>query len=103
MRKYASELKNKDFNLKYFQLNNHNIKLSYEDKIYDYIKNKKILDIKMFEIEDKFFENRILKFCKKNKIKIQFIDSPMFLNTRVNFKEYLFNVKKPFMVLSQRF
>ncbi len=97
MRKYASELKNKDFNLKYFQLNNHNIKLSYEDKIYDYIKNKKILDIKMFEIEDKFFENRILKFCKKNKIKIQFIDSPMFLNTRVNFKEYLFNVKKPFM------
>ena len=97
MRKYASELKNNDFNLKYFQLNKKNMNLSYEDKISQFIKDKKILCIKMFEIEDKFFENRILKFCNKNKIKIQFIESPMFLNSRHNFKEYLSKVKKPFM------
>ena len=97
MRKYASELKNNDFNLKYFQLNKKNIDLSYEDKISHFIKGKKILSIKMFEIEDKFFENRILKFCHKNKIEIQFIESPMFLNSRSNFKEYLSKVKKPFM------
>ena len=97
MRKYASELKNNDFNLKYFQLNKKNMNLSYEDKIGKIIKDKKILSIKMFEIEDKFFENRILKFCNKNKIEIQFIESPMFLNSRNNFKEYLSKVKKPFM------
>jgi len=97
MRKYASELKNNDFNLKYFQLNKKNMNLSYEDKISKIIKDKKILSIKMFEIEDKFFENRILKFCHKNKIEIQFIESPMFLNSRNNFKEYLSKVKKPFM------
>ena len=97
MRKYASELKNNDFNLKYFQLNKKNMKLSYEDKISEFIKGKKILSITMFEIEDKFFENRILKFCNKNKIEIQFIESPMFLNSRNNFKEYLSKVKKPFM------
>ena len=86
MRKYAAELKSKKFNLKYIQLNKQNRKLTYEDKIKDFIKNKKISEIKMFQIEDKFFEKRILKFCKKNKISIQFLESPMFLNNRNSFK-----------------
>ena len=42
MRKYASELKNNNFNLKYFQLNKKNMNLSYEDKITKFIKDKKI-------------------------------------------------------------
>ena len=45
MRKYASELKNNDFNVKYFQLNKKNMKLSYEDKISEFIKGKKIVSI----------------------------------------------------------
>ena len=70
MRKYASELKNKKFNIKYWELNKKNIKFSYEDKLNDFIKNKKINAIQMFEVEDKFFEKRIINFCKKNKISI---------------------------------
>ena len=97
MRKYAAELKAKKFNIKYIQLNKKNRKLTYEDKVKDFIKNKKISEIKMFQIEDRFFERRILQFCKKNKISIQFLESPMFLNTRNSFKEYLSNIKKPFM------
>ncbi len=65
MRKYASELKNKKFNVKYYQLNKNNIKLSYEDKLSEFIKNKKISEINMFEVEDKFFEKRIVSFSKK--------------------------------------
>ena len=42
MRKYASELKNNDFNLKYFQLTKKNMNLSYEDKISKIFKDKKI-------------------------------------------------------------
>ena len=97
MRKYASELKSKKFNIKYFQLNKKNIKLTYEDKLSEFIKNKKISEINMFEVEDKFFEKRILNFSKKNNVKINFLDSPMFLNTRNDFKKYLSKVKKPFM------
>ena len=66
MRKYADELKSKKFNIKYFQLNIKNIKLTYEDK---------------------FLEKRILRFCKKNNIKINFLESPMILNTRSDFKK----------------
>ncbi len=97
MRKYASELKSKKFSVKYFQLNKKNINLTYEDKLSEFIKNKKISEINMFEVEDKFFEKRILTFSKKNNVKINFIDSPMFLNTRNDFKKYLSKVKKPFM------
>jgi len=78
MRKYASELKSKKFNVKYYQLNKKNIKLTYEDKLSEFIKNKKISEINMFEVEDKFFEKRILNFSKKNNVKINFLDSPMF-------------------------
>ena len=97
MRKYASELKSKKFNIKYYQLNKKNINLTYEDKLSDFIKSKNISKIKMFEVEDKFFEKRILTFSKENNIKISFLDSPMFLNTRNEFKKYLSKVKKPFM------
>ena len=97
MRKYASELKSKKFNVTYYQLNKKNINLTYEDKLSEFIKSKNISEINMFEVEDKFFEKRILIFCKKNNIKISFLDSPMFLNTRNDFKKYLSKVKKPFM------
>ena len=97
MRKYAFELQRKNFSLKYHKINKDNLKLTYEDKIQNFIKNKKISEIKMFEIEDKFFEKKIIKFCKRNQLKIKFLESPMFLNSRDNFKKYLSKVKKPFM------
>ena len=97
MRKYAFELQRKNFSLKYHKINKDNLKLTYEDKIQNFIKSKKISEIKMFEIEDKFFEKKIIKFCKRNQLKIKFLESPMFLNSRDNFKKYLSKVKKPFM------
>ena len=97
MRKYAFELQRKNFSLKYHKINKDNLKLTYEDKIQNFIKSKKISEIKMFEIEDKFFEKKIIKFCKTNQLKIKFLESPMFLNSRDNFKKYLSKVKKPFM------
>ncbi len=97
MRKYSSELESKGFHIKYHELNKKNIKLTYEEKLSDYIKSKKISEIYMFEIEDKFFEKKILKFSKKINVNIKFLKSPMFLNSRDEFKKYLSKVKKPFM------
>ncbi|MDC6448127.1 cryptochrome/photolyase family protein [Alphaproteobacteria bacterium] len=97
MRKYAKELESKNYSIKYYKLNKNNLNLSYEDKIEDFISKNKISIVKMYEIEDKFFEKRIINFCKKNNVKIQFLESPMFLNTRDDFVNYLSKIKKPFM------
>ncbi len=97
MRKYADALKNKKFSLKYYFLNKKNSILSYEDKIKNFIKGTKITNIKMYEIEDKFFEKRIIDFCTHNKLTITFIQSPMFYNSREDFQKYLSKSKKPFM------
>ena len=78
MRSYRDELKSKNFNLIYKDINK-DFKLSYEKKIEKVIKEKKIKEIAFFEIEDKFFEKRMLNLCKKNSIKINQIKSPMFL------------------------
>ena len=42
MRKYAFELQRKNFSLKYHKINKDNLKLTYEDKIQNFIKSKKI-------------------------------------------------------------
>ncbi len=97
MRKYALSIKKQKYSLKYYKLNKKNSYLSYEDKIKDCIKNKKISEIKMYEIEDKFFEKRIVDFGKQNKLTIHFIKSPMFFSCREDFKSYLTKSKKPFM------
>ena len=97
MRKYALSIKKQKYSLKYYDLNKKNSNLSYEDKIKDFIKSKKISEIKMYEIEDKFFEKRIIDFGKQNKLTIHFIKSPMFFSSRKDFKSYLTKSKKPFM------
>ena len=58
---------------------------------------KKKKEITFFEIEDKFFEKRILNLGKKNSLKINQLKSPMFLMERQEFKNYLSNNKRPFM------
>ena len=63
------------------------------------LKKNKINEISIFEIEDKPFEKKIIDFSKKNKIKLNIITSPMFLNTRDDFKKYLSKSKKPFMAV----
>ncbi len=67
MRSFKDELKSKNFNVIYKDVST-NFKLSYEKKLEKIIKEKKIKEITFFEIEDKFFEKRILNLGKKNSI-----------------------------------
>ena len=96
MRSYADKLKSDKFNINYITLNN-KFKISYEDKLESFIKRKNISEMITFEIEDKFFENRIFKLLKKLKVKWIIIDSPMFLTKREEFKKFLKINKKPMM------
>ncbi len=96
MRSFKDELKSKNFNVIYKDVST-NFKLSYEKKLEKIIKEKKIKEITFFEIEDKFFEKKILSLGKKNSLKINQVKSPMFIMERQEFKNYLSKNKRPFM------
>ena len=97
MRSYADKLKKNKFKIEYTKINSIDFKKDYLDKIEKIIKSKKITEITSFEIEDKFFERKVEKFIKKNNLKWNKIQSPMFLNSREEFNNYLSKNKRPFM------
>ena len=96
MRSYADELKKNKFKITYYDLNK-DFKVSYEKKLEKFINKNKINELISFEIEDKFFEKKISSLTKKLKINWRILSSPMFLNSRDEFKNYLSKTKKPFM------
>ena len=63
-------------------------------KIHKFIKNHNINSIKYFEIEDHFFECQFHSFIKKIKINYEVLNSPMFLSSRLEFKEFAITQKK---------
>jgi deoxyribodipyrimidine photolyase-related protein len=97
MRSYAEILKNDGYKITYSKIEDKNFKDNYLDKVKNIIITKKINEISSFEVEDKFFEKKLKSFFNTLKIKWNIIQSPMFLNSREEFKNYLHRSKKPFM------
>jgi len=97
MRSHADSLKSDKFKLEYIKIEDKEFKDDYLKKLKKVISSKKIKEISSFEVEDKFFEKKINQFIKKEKIKWNIIQTPMFLNSREEFKQYLSKSKKPFM------
>ena len=88
MREKRDELISNNFNVFYSEVSDDDFQKSYEEKLKKYIIKNKINHIKFFEIEDKFFEDRMNTFSEINRLKITFYKSPMFLETREDFIEY---------------
>ena len=97
MRSYAENLKKNKFKVEYSKIDSTDFKKDYLEKIKKFIISKKIKQITSFEIEDKFFEKKIQNFVKKNGLIWNKIKSPMFLNSREEFNDYLSKNKRPFM------
>ena len=97
MRSHADSLKRDKFKLEYIKIEDKEFKDDYLKKLKKVISSKKIKEISSFEVEDKFFEKKINQFLKKEKIKWNVVQTPMFLNSREEFKQYLSKSKKPFM------
>ena len=97
MRSYAENLKNNKFKIEYQKIENKEFKYDYLKKLKKIINSKNIKEVSSFEIEDKFFEKKITLFLKKENIKWNIVQTPMFLNSRNDFKNYLKKSKKPFM------
>lgn len=96
MRKYKVELQDAGFEVHYESLSQ-NQENKFEDALIHFLTSNKIDHLHIFEIEDKFFEERIMSCLSKAFIKTTVHRSPMFLTSRKQFKEYLGNTKKPFM------
>jgi len=88
MREKRDELILNNFNVFYSEVDDDDFQKSYEEKLKKYIIKNKISHINFFEIEDKFFEERMNTFSQINGLKITFYKSPMFLETREDFIEY---------------
>ena len=89
MRSYADRLKKAKYKLDYLKIEDKDFKDDYFKKLKKIITQKKITEISSFEIEDKFFEKKVSQFLKKEKINWNVIQTPMFLNSRDEFKNYL--------------
>lgn len=69
----------------------------YEMSLRQFIKKKKISEVSLFEVEDKFFEKRILSLFADEKVSVSVWPSLMFLTSREQFKNYLGKTRRPFM------
>ena len=98
MREYKDALIKNKYKCTYCKLDGQKINHKYEDKLELFINKNKIKKLKIFEIPDSFFRNRIINFCKKKNIDLEIIQSPMFMSDRALLKEYFEKNKKPFLI-----
>ena len=92
MREKRDELMRDNFNINYLDLNHPDFSHPYEIKLKKFILENSIQELKVFEIEDKSFEERIKIFSKKHQLKLSIYNSPMFLISRDEF--LIFNKSK---------
>ena len=85
MREYRDELLKNSIKVNYFELDQRTDELEYVDFLIDFLKNKKIQEINIYEIEDKPFELKFLKKLAQNQIEVKITKSPMFLFSREEF------------------
>ena len=62
MRSHADSLKRDKFKLEYIKIEDKEFKDDYLKKLKKVISSKKIKEISSFEVEDKFFENKLFHF-----------------------------------------
>ncbi len=83
-----------NYHVHYFTLKE---KTQFEECLKKVIKKLKVKKIITFEIEDKFFERFMKTFCDDHQIQLITYPSPMFLCSRIEFQDYLSQLKKPLM------
>lgn len=93
MRTYADQLTGKGFQVDFHQLS----EKSFFELLEKFVTKNKLEKLIIPEIQDKFFEKEIQKFCQGHKLELEFLESPMFLCPRDQFRAYLFYHPKPFM------
>ena len=104
MRSHADALRRAGFEVAYDRLEDQDTERfasSYEDKLGRFLDQPDHADtdtLRIYEVEDKFFEDRIESFAETRGLKLDVLASPMFLTPRDTFAEYLDDADgKPYM------
>lgn len=101
MRSHADELRANGCDVHYESLNDQSgpeLQTKYETKLSRFAEGKGIERLVMFEIEDKFFEERIEALAQERGWALEFLESPMFVTPREVFEDYVgVSGKRPFM------
>ena len=95
MREYRDELESHNYKVDYHELAND--KKTFIQSLAEYLRAQSIQKIYFFEVEDKFFEIALAKMIQDLKLESVCIASPMFISSRLDFKNYLKQYKKVFM------
>jgi len=85
MREYRDELERSGFKVSYFSLEDRTDDLNYVDFLIRFSEENRIDHLNFFDIEDKNFEEALLRGCRSKELAIEFFDSPMFMFSRDEF------------------
>ena len=88
MRSFRDSLEQSNIRNIYYDFNNR-FNDPFTEKLAEEIKRNKFTKIKFFEIEDKPFENEILQLISELEITHEILKTPMFIDTRESFKEFI--------------
>jgi deoxyribodipyrimidine photolyase-related protein len=97
MRRFASELRSAGFKIDYHSLDDKDASIPFIKKLEAWLIKKKIQTVHIYEIDDEFFEQRITRLLKRLNVELVTDQTPKFLTSRIEFKEYLESTKRPFM------
>ena len=99
MRSYRDELTDRGVKVVYHELPEEpSTDEAYESKLEAFVAAHNLTELCTFEIEDKFFAERLKAFANQHGLTLRIDPSPMFLTPRPVFAEYLDKAKnKPFM------
>ena len=95
MREYKDELRRNGIQVDYFSLEDRSDKKTYIEFFLEFLHEKKIDKVNIFEIENKFFEKKVLSSLKKAGIEYEVSETPMFLFSRKEF-DSLYGKNKSF-------
>ena len=88
MRSFCDSLEAANIDCIYYDFNN-KFEDSYIKKLSSEIKDNNFSCIRFFEIEDKPFENEIMQMISDLDIKCEVLNTPMFLDSRESFKDFV--------------
>ena len=87
MREFRDELEQAGVGVTYFKLEDRTDNSSYTEFLTDYLQARSITHVNFFEIEDSWFEAKIIEGFEAKGISISFHKTPMFMFSRSDFKE----------------
>jgi deoxyribodipyrimidine photolyase-related protein len=91
MRSYRDELEAKGFSVCYESLpatDADPAESGYEARLLRWVRARRLTGLRTWEIEDKFFERRLVAFAEAHGLTLELLPSPMFLTTREQFRDW---------------